>query len=94
MIIIMIIIKLDSPAVTMDETCYRIELASDGARAVERCSCGSISVHIGGLTVRITDEDLEGLATTLGVAALRNRGIQEELGKPHLHVVTEESGLN
>ena len=78
----------------MDDTCYRIQLASDGAYAVERCSCGTIAVHIDTLTVRLDPEALEILATTLGVAALRNRQILEETAKPHLQVVPEESALN
>ncbi len=78
----------------MDDTCFRVQLASDGPYAVERCSCGTIAVHIDTLTVRIDQEALESLATTIGVAALRNRQIVEEMDKPHLQVVPEESGLN
>ena len=74
----------------MDSTCYRVQLANDGLNAVDRCSCGTVAVHIGALTVRIDGEELDGLAATLVSAALRNREIMQEEEGPRLQIVPND----
>ena len=74
----------------MNDTCYRVQLANDGVNAVERCSCGTVSIHIGAMTIRIDSEDLDELAGTIVAAALRNREMLDELEVPNLRIVPND----
>jgi hypothetical protein len=46
---------------------------------VDRCSCGTLRVHMGALTVRVTAEALHGIMHTLGEALIANARVA--LGK-------------
>lgn len=43
-------------------------LAANDFVMVERCSCGSIHISVGGITAHVTDEGLGALASALGEA--------------------------
>lgn len=43
-------------------------LAANDFVMVERCSCGSIHISVGGITAHVTDEGLEALSSALGEA--------------------------
>ncbi len=62
----------------MNPDCYRTLLAARGNFRVERCSCGSISLHAGPLTLRLETDALEQLAMALGEAAVNNRADEED----------------
>lgn len=54
----------------MNETpCTRRLIASGDCVLVEQCSCGSVHVTIGAVTLRLTGSVLPALAATLGDAA-------------------------
>ena len=89
---ITIINKLDRAEVQVNDTCYRVQLSSDGVNAVDRCSCGTIAIHIGAMTIRIDSDDLDDLAATILSAALRNREILDELEGPRLQIVPNDPG--
>ena len=44
------------------------ELAANDFVVVERCSCGSIHITVGGMTGHVTEEGLAALASALGLA--------------------------
>jgi hypothetical protein len=44
------------------------QLAANEFVLVERCSCGSIHISVGGITAHVTDDGLEALASALGQA--------------------------
>ena len=87
MIMITIINKITNSEVDMNDTCTRIQLASDGNNAVDRCSCGTVAIHIGSMTVRIDSEELDGLAATILSAALLNQELLQKSEGPSLHLV-------
>jgi hypothetical protein len=52
-----------------DARCTRRLIASGEFVIVEQCSCGSVHVTIGAVTLRLAGSALPALATTLGDAA-------------------------
>ena len=54
-------------------------LAENDFVAVERCSCGSIHISVGGITAHVTDEGLGALASALGEAHANLRHIYRSL---------------
>lgn len=52
------------------ESCQTVRIAHSELVAVDRCSCGTLSVHLGPMTLRVRPEGLGSIVETLG-AALR-----------------------
>lgn len=52
-----------------DSICRRATLAASEYMLVEQCSCGSVHVTIGAITLRLAAGAIPGLATTLSDAA-------------------------
>ena len=80
----------------MTSSCKKTPLSSHGSFTVERCSCGTIHLHIGALTLRIEPSALEQLAVTLGEAASINRHLEhqiEVLGFQNGHIAEEERAI-
>ena len=50
-------------------TCVRKLLAASEYMLVEQCTCGSVHVTIGAVTLRLASAAIPGLAATLGEAA-------------------------
>jgi hypothetical protein len=48
--------------------CHTTRLAESEMVAVDRCSCGTLSVHLGPMTLRIRAEGLRAIVETLGEA--------------------------
>ena len=53
----------------MDMACTRTTLASGDYVLVEQCSCGSVHVTIGAVTLRLASSAIPAIAATLGEAA-------------------------
>ena len=62
----------------MDASCGRTTLAKSGNVQVERCSCGQINLHLGSMSLRLDQDTVERLTSTLAVAMIRNRQLQHE----------------
>ncbi|NVB79362.1 MAG: hypothetical protein HOV81_13290 [Kofleriaceae bacterium] len=58
--------------------CHRRTLAASDFMLVEQCSCGSIHVTIGAVTLRLAKNALPAIAATLGDAA-RNIALRDVL---------------
>tara|TARA_Y100001968_G_scaffold174746_1_gene160159 strand:- start:16 stop:288 length:273 start_codon:yes stop_codon:yes gene_type:complete len=71
----------------MGEKCSQTNLASDGPFRVDRCSCGTINLHAGSISLRLEQDLMEQLATTLAKAMLRNRELCEAMNGPCLSLV-------
>ena len=52
------------------ESCHTVRVAQSELVAVDRCSCGTLSIHLGPMTLRVRPEGLGSIVETLG-AALR-----------------------
>jgi hypothetical protein len=52
--------------------CTRLRLAESGLAAVDLCSCGTLQVHIGALTLRLDEVALSELTATFGRALTQN----------------------
>jgi hypothetical protein len=52
--------------------CHTLRVAQSELVAVDRCSCGSLSVHLGPLTLRVRPEGLASMVETLGAAMRSN----------------------
>jgi hypothetical protein len=52
------------------DSCQTVRVAQSELVAVDRCSCGTLSVHLGPMTLRVRPEGLGAIVETLG-AALR-----------------------
>ena len=63
----------------MTSSCKKTTLSSHGSFSVERCSCGTIHLHIGALTLRIERRSLDQLALTLGEAASINQHLEHQI---------------
>jgi hypothetical protein len=55
------------------------QLASNEFLTVERCSCGSIHIQVGGITAHVTEDGLEALAAGLGEAHSNLRAMHRSL---------------
>jgi hypothetical protein len=58
------------------DSCRTVRIAHSELVAVDRCSCGTLSVHLGPMTLRVRPEGLGSIIETLGAALRAN----EELG--------------
>jgi hypothetical protein len=65
----------DRPVPSVD-SCPTVRLAGSEFAAVDRCSCGTLRVHLGALTLRISPEGLAAVMQTLGEALANNAGLQ------------------
>lgn len=74
----------------MKSSCNRTELAAGGTFRVDRCTCGTINLHIGALTLRLEPSAMDQLATVLGDAALNHRKLNSEGFGPQLAVEDQE----
>ena len=63
----------------MTSSCKKTTLSSHGSFSVERCSCGTIHLHIGALTLRIEGRSLDQLALTLGEASSINHHLERQI---------------
>ena len=63
----------------MTSSCKKTTLSSHGSFSVERCSCGTIHLHIGALTLRIEGRSLDQLALTLDEAASINHHLERQI---------------
>jgi hypothetical protein len=54
------------------ESCLTTRLAASELVTVDRCSCGTLRVHLGALTLRVTPDALHGIMCTLGEALIAN----------------------
>lgn len=58
------------------ESCAIVRLAGSDLVAVDRCSCGTLRVHLGALTLRINVEGLEAIMHTLNQALMANASLK------------------
>lgn len=65
------------PAGTGGETCTQVRLAQSELVAIDRCSCGTLRVHLGALTLRVTPEALSQVIQTLEQALLAHASLSE-----------------
>jgi hypothetical protein len=65
------------------DRCNRRLLASGDLTLVEQCSCGSVHVTIGAVTLRLASSAIASLASTLGDAAVA-------LARPNMPAIAEE----
>ena len=52
--------------------CRTVRVAQSELVAVDRCSCGTLSVHLGPMTLRVRPEGLGSIVETLGTALRAN----------------------
>jgi hypothetical protein len=50
------------------DSCQTVRIAQSELVAVDRCSCGTLSVHLGPMTLRVRPEGLGSIVETLGMA--------------------------
>ena len=54
------------------DSCHTVRVAQSELVAVDRCSCGTLSVHLGPMTLRVRPEGLGSIIETLGAALRAN----------------------
>ena len=54
------------------DDCRTVRVAQSELVAVDRCSCGTLSVHLGPMTLRVRPEGLSAIVQTLGAALRAN----------------------
>lgn len=64
------------------EHCPTTRLATSELVTVDRCSCGTLRLHLGALTLRITAEALHGIMHTLGEALIANASLAAQRRLP------------
>jgi len=64
--------KEDGRGFPPERDCTRRRLAEGGIAAVDVCSCGTLQVHIGALTLRMDEAALSELMSTFGRALSEN----------------------
>lgn len=78
-------LRTPSPLMTMKpehsnhiepETCSIVRLAGNEIVAVDRCSCGTLRVHLGALTLRVNAEGLQAIMHTLNEALVANASLK------------------
>jgi hypothetical protein len=62
--------------------CRRETIAKGPGSAVERCTCGSIHLTIGAMTVRLQESDFAHVATTVTKAGARLAGVEAGRASP------------
>jgi hypothetical protein len=55
-----------------EDGCQTVRVAQSDLVAVDRCTCGTLSVHLGPMTLRVRPEGLGSIIETLGVALRAN----------------------
>ena len=63
---------LGRPHVPERTDCTRRRLAEGGIASVDACSCGTLQIHIGALSIRMDEGALSELVATLGQALERH----------------------
>ena len=63
----------------MTSSCKKTLLSSHDHFKVEKCTCGSIHLHIGAMTLRIEPSALDLLAVTLNEAAQNNLKMDQQI---------------
>ena len=71
--------------------CTRRRLAEGGIASVDVCSCGTLQIHIGALSLRMDEGALSELVTTLG-RALERHAIESNAEGPSAVQVFGSSG--
>ena len=66
-----------------DQQCTRTFLAGVGHCMVEKCSCGTIHMRLGDISLRLTPDSLETMTTVLVDASLKIR--EQEQAKSKMH---------
>jgi len=51
-----------------EASCHTVRLAQSELVTVDRCSCGTLSLHLGPMTLRVRPEGLRSIMETLGAA--------------------------
>jgi hypothetical protein len=64
------------------ETCSIVRLADSELTAVDRCSCGTLRVHLGAVTLRVTPDALQQIMHTLGAALIASAGLDATRPSP------------
>lgn len=64
------------------ETCTVIRLAETDLVSVDRCSCGTLRIHLGALTLRVSPEVLEQVVRTLGGVVRANASLTASQALP------------
>ena len=54
------------------ESCHTVRVAQSELVAVDRCSCGTLSIHLGPMTLRVRPEGLGSIVETLNAALRAN----------------------
>jgi hypothetical protein len=70
------------------EGCGRRRLAESSAAIVDACSCGTLQVHLGPISVRIPAEELHALVATLS-NALAQQTAHEQAHGPYAWATCE-----
>jgi len=72
-----------------EQECQKVVLAQSNGFRVDHCSCGSIHVHAGSLTLRLEEQAAEILATVMAKAKVINRERAKQEARPLLRLVPE-----
>jgi hypothetical protein len=67
---------MNKPETSAIAPCPTVRLAASELVAVDRCSCGTLRIHLGALTLRITAAGLQTIMQTLGEALIANVGMR------------------
>jgi len=54
------------------DSCHTVRVAQSELVAVDRCSCGTLSIHLGPMTLRVRPEGLGSIVETLHAALRAN----------------------
>jgi hypothetical protein len=54
------------------DSCHTVRVAQSELVAVDRCSCGTLSIHLGPMTLRVRPEGLGSIVDTLSAALRAN----------------------
>lgn len=74
-----------------ESDCHRTRLAQSRVAAVDVCDCGAMQLHLGALTVRMSQAALSELLSTLGQAVARHAALRHGGTGVHADDVRPES---
>ncbi len=60
--------------------CAKHKLAQSDNASVDRCDCGTVTLHIGGVSVRIPETHLAEVVRTFGLGLMRVSDMQNRRG--------------
>lgn len=66
-----------NPHPPVHASCERIRLVQSELAAVDRCECGTMTLHLGPMSLRLTPDAIHELGRLLQVATLKNRQYSE-----------------